>query len=614
MPLDPNAEALAVAELRTNDPDLNVRPDSQLRRLLIRPFALMVQPLIRELTDIRDQLSLANATTMSDEALDALAANVFAYRRQGQRASGTVRLFFSAAITASITTDTVFRSTEGVAFSPVSNVSFTANQMRLNSDGDRFFVDVAVEAVQPGETGNVLRATIVSIEDGPTDVIEVSNPSPFVGGLDRETNAQFAARLPNAISLRALVNKPGIAQVITDAFEQVTAIQPIGFGDPEMDRDLLVGSGLSLGGESFDDVGGVHIGGHADIYVRTLSNVEESITLISVNGDVRPNIVLGRAAANDEESAPDFQAPVLSVMSVELADPATGICLGVVLERGVDYEVVQELPAFAFSVRGVVRITLLESSPNYATIFEGSGRSIVVTYLTNPDIATIQEFVDDDANRPVCANVLVRSFAPVFMDVDVTYFATPTEKLAADEDEATEDVVVAAITTFLGRVENADGFNIDDLYRVLYDLSIQRVNKPIAVRTERLLNSGGSVTEPLVAGEDDTEFEILDRGTLATVEAAIQAPLAVDLGRIGVSLGDQMTFTWSGGERVLEVVGIERANPTDRQMTVVRLSDQAPSASNVTYEIRRDTVKNIADVPRTASIIPRSIRVYRMPI
>ena len=61
MPLEPNAETLAVAELRTNDPDLNVRPESSLRRLLIRPFALMAQPLLRELLAIRNQLSLANA-------------------------------------------------------------------------------------------------------------------------------------------------------------------------------------------------------------------------------------------------------------------------------------------------------------------------------------------------------------------------------------------------------------------------------------------------------------------------------------------------------------------------------------------------------------------------
>jgi hypothetical protein len=614
MPLNPNAEALAVAELRANDPDLNVRPESQLRRLMIRPFALMTQPLLRELLLIREQLSLAAGADLPEDQLDALAANVYAFRREGLRSSGVVRLFFAEAITVSIELATVFRSEDGFAFEPVARLDVSSQQMRLNTDTGRFYVDVACQASVAGESGNVLRGQIVSMENGPTDVAEVTNPAPFTGGLARESNAQFAARIPNAISLRALVNKPGISQVITDAFEQVTTIQTIGFGDPEMERDLLSGTGISLGGESFADAAGVHIGGHTDIYVRTLNNVEQTTTLIKANGEVLKNVVYGRDAANDEEVRPPSQVPVLAVVSIELADPATGVCSGEFLTEGVDYVVVQELPAFAFSTQGVVRVTFIETGPNYATVFEGDGKSLIITYLTNPDVATVQAFVTDPANRPVCSNLLVKSFAPVFMDVDVTYFATPVDALAAGAVEATPDVVIAAVTRFLNRVENSDGFNIDDLYRVLYGLEITRVNKPIAVRTLLLNADGSTVSEPLVAGADDTEFEILDRGTLAVVEASIQVPLDRNLGRIGVSLGDQMTFTWGANEQVIEVLGVERSSPGSSTMTVVRLASQAPAASDVTYEIRRDTVKNVADVPRTSAIIPRNIRVFRLPI
>jgi hypothetical protein len=444
--------------------------------------------------------------------------------------------------------------------------------------------------------------------------VEVANPAPFTGGLDRETNAQFAERLPDAISLRALVNKPGISQVILDAFEQVTTIQSIGFGDPEMERDLLEGTSLSLGGVSYDDVEGAHIGGHTDVYVRTLNNVEQAVTLIKANGDVVPNIVFGRDAANDEEISPTYQNPVLAIVTIELADPATGVCSGAFLTEDEDYVVVQELPGFAFSTQSIVVVTLLETGPNYATIFEGDGKSLIVTYLTNPDVALVQTFVDEPENRPVCANMLVKSFAPVFMDVDVTYFPTPVEALATDAEEATEDLVIAEITRFLNRVENSDGFNIDELYKLLYSLEIERVNKPIAVRTLLLLPDGSTVAEPIVEEDDDTEFEILDRGTIVLLEASIQVPLDRDLGKIGVSLGDQMKFEWDGSEETIEVLGIERESPGASTMTVVRLASQAPAASNVTYEIRRDTVKNVADVPRTSAIIPRNIRVYRMPI
>ena len=616
MALNPNAADIAIAELREKRPDLNVRRGTALRELLINTFQLIVQPLVREFNDLREQQSLANAAALTEEKLDALAANVFAFRRSGLFASGSVRLYFREATNVSVGLGVVFRSRDGVGFEPVSPVDFTASEMRLNSDGDRFYVDVAAQAQAPGRSGNVVAGEIIRVENGPSGMTEVTNPSSFVGGEDRETNARFAARLPDAISLRSLVNRPGISQVILDSFPQVSRITSIGFGDPEMERDFLIGTGLSLGGETFEDEGGAHIGGHADIYMRTLANVEQSVTLIQANGEVRPEIIFGRTAESEEETAPNFQAPLLAVMSIELADAATGVCSGEFLEEGTDYVVEPLLPAFSFSTKGQTRVRFLETGSHYDQIFAGDGRSLCVTYLTNPDVALVQDFVDDPENRPVCANLLVKSFSPVFVDVDVTYFATPEEELSDGEQEATEISVTAAIREFLSKVDNSNGFNVDDLMRVLYGLEIERVNKPVTVRTELLNPDGTKVSEPFVGGTDDTEFQILDRGTLLSLLDSIDVPLPTkNLGHIGVGLGDLMTFRWGGNEVSLEVVGVLRASPGDTRLTVVRLASQAPLvAGPVDYEIRRDTVSNIASLPRTSAVIARNVRVLRLAI
>lgn len=616
MPLEPNAADIAIAEIREHDPELNVRPGGALSELLINTFQIIMQPLVREFNGLREQQSLANAAALTEESLDDLAANIFAFRRTGLAAAGVVRLYFREAENVSVDTGVIFRSKDGVGFVPISAVTYTVSEMRLNADGDRFYVDVVCKAQEPGRNGNVEANDIIRVENGPSGVTEVANPASFVGGEDRETNARFAARLPDAISLRALVNGPGISQVILDAFPQVSRITSIGFGDEEMERDFLSGTNLSLGGESFADVGGAHIGGHADIYVRTLSNVERSVSLIQANGDVRPEVVFGRTAESDEETAPDFEAPVLAVVSVELADAATGVCSGEFLVEGTDYVVEPQLPAFAFSTKAVTVLRFLESSVRYAEIFEGEGRSLIVAYLTNPDIASVQAFVEDPANRPVCANLLVRSFAPVFVDVDVTYFAIPAEELTDGQEEATVDVVESAIREFLSESDNSNGFNVDDLMRVLYGLAIRRVNKPVTVRTERLEADGSKVLEPFVGGTDDTEFQILDRGTLLSVLDSIDVPLPTkNLGHIGVGIGDLMTFRWGGNEVALEVQNALRAAPGDTKLTVARLEAQAPLVNeSVEYEIRRDTVVNIASLPRTSAVIARNVRVLRLAI
>lgn len=614
--LNPSAEEMAVQELRANRPDLNVREGTALRRLLINPFTLMTQPLLRELRLLEKRLSFADIQDLPEEDLDRLAANIFAKRRPGSPSRGYVRLFFREPTAFAIDPSTTFRSKREVGFRPQAAFSFTAGEMRLNSDGDRYFVDIAAEASSPGVDGNVNAGDIISMEDGPSDVVEVRNIAAFSGGLPRETNAQFFARLPIAITTRVIESEPGIEQVILDNFPQVTHVQPIGFGDPEMDRDLLTGSGLMLGGVSYEDVDGVHIGGHTDIYVRTLGSVEKGVTLINANGDVRPSIIFGRAAENDDEVAPAFAAPVLAIVRVQLGDPATGVCEDTTLVEGTDYVVEPMLPAYAFSTKGQTRLRLLDTGPHYEEIFEGDGKSLFITYLTNPDIAIIQAFIEQKTIRPLNANVLVKSFAPVFVDVDVTYFAKPADQLTSGQVEATEEVVAGEITRFLQRAENRDGFNVDDLYRVLYSLPILRVNKPIGVKTERVDASGARVLQPLVSDTGtDREFQILDRGTLSSLLDSIDIELSANLGHAGVSLGDRMVFSWDGGAAEREVANVLRASPDSTALTIVRLKEQAPLVNKqVSYIIRRDTVINIASTPRTSALVPRKVRALRLAV
>lgn len=614
--LNPSAEEMAIAELAANLPDLVTRPGTALRRTLIAPFTLMTQPLLRELRLLEQRLSFADISSLSEDDLDRLAANIFATRRQGVSAQGSVRLFFREALTFSIGGNTTFRSKDGVVFRPSSSMTITAGAMRLNSDGDRFYADIPAIAVEAGVEGNVDKGDIIAMEDGPSDVVEVINPAAFVGGLARETNAQFFARLPIAITTRVIESEPGIQQVILDAFPQVTYIQPIGFGDPEMERDVLTGKGLMLGGVSYGEVEGVHIGGHTDIYVRTFANLEQVVTLIHANGDVRPNVIFGRDALDGDEVSPEFSVPMLAIIMVQLGDPATGVCNDITLIEGTDYVVEPLLPAFSFSVKAQVRLRFLPTGSHYAEIFEGDGQSLVITYLTNPDIAAVQEFVEQPKNRPLNANILVKSFAPVFVDVDVTYFATPPSQLTSGQSEATEDAVVSEITRFLGQAENLDGFNVDDLYRVLYAMPIQRVNKPIGVKTERVDADGTRVLQPIVADDStDTEFQILDRGTLPSLLDSIDLELQANLGHVGVSIGDRIKFTWDGGTATREVADVLRSSPDGSSLNVVRMSSQPPAVDKaVTYEIRRDTVINVASIPRTSAIIPRTIRALRLVI
>lgn len=615
MSLNPSAVDLAVARILEDDSKRNVRRGSATRIFVIDPWSAMNQPLVDEAIALRDQLSVAKMITMSEADADDLAANFAVARRSGAPARGVVRVYFSEAATVSVTTLTRFSTGDGVEFAPVAQIDVSSAEMRLNVEGDLFFVDVPVEASVVGENGNIAAATVNAVLDGPSGVAYVTNKTQFDGGEPRETNAQLAARIPQAIALRAMVSKPGIGTIIQDRFPEISALVTIGKLDPEMERDVVSGTDLSVGGKPVGDADPFHVGGFVDVYIRTLGYVTQSATLVYASGDVRPILVFGRAAEDDAEVSVPFTAPFLGVLSIQLGDPTTGICTGAFLEEGLDFETVPEDSGTAFSTRGVWRVHLLASGPNFGAIVNDPGSSLMITYFTNIDVAQVQVFIENDAIRNLCADTLIKAMVPVFVDVDVTYLPRPSEQLASGEIFAAPAVVEEAINSFLLAAEHADGFNLDDLYRALYALPIDRVNKPIIVRTTMMDNHG--ITESLPPAD---EFIVMLKTRVAALQNTTRIALpGLQIKDRGVGLGDELHMTWNVGDVVhedgREIIGVERLTPADTDLSVLVLATALPAlAVPVDLEVRRRTVGNVASVPRISRLLPRTIRALALPV
>lgn len=615
MSLTPNAVDLAVARVREGDPKRAVRLGTATRLFIIDPWAMMNQPLVTEALALRDRLYVEQMPFMDEADADSLAANFAVTRRPGQPARGTVRLFFAEPVSTQIATTTVFKTADGVEYAPVAAGEITVGQMRLNYDGQNYYWDVEAEAIAAGELANVAPGAIALIDAGPSGVVSVTNPVEFVGGKNRETNAQLQARIKNAISLRAFVTKPGIETIIGDAFNQLTHIIPIGKLDPEMTRDLVSGTALVVDGVSMGDAEPFHAGGMVDLYIRSRAYIERMTTLLFANGQVRPRLVFGRAAASDSEQQVIFDAPFLDVVKVQLGDPVTGICTGEELVEGVDYALTCETPGRAYSTRSVWVFTLLESSSYYAAIVDDPGKSVIITYLTNSDVAAVQAYADAPERRNLCEDVLVKAMPPVEIDVSVTYCPKATSELTASEAYASPERVTQAIREFLWDSKHANGFDVDELYRVLYGLAIKRVSKPLIVRTQQLLADGTRESFPEVG-----EYQLILRTAVASLQPTIRVSLpGLHMRDLGVSRDDTLHIAWTqnGVEMSQErtILGLERKLPTDTDLSVLVLDAVLPTVTTTAVlEIRRRTVSNIASVPRTSTLVPRNINALAVAL
>jgi hypothetical protein len=236
-------------------PDLAADNGGQLEDLFTNPMQLFLEPFKREIESVKINQSVINADLMADAEADALGANFFEDREAGAYSGGLVRLYFAAPVTVNVTTDKRTYTNDGLNFYPVENFKISTAQMLFNRQGNLYFMDITVQAENPGDQYNVSATDIANIDDV-SGVVKVSNLSDFTDGSPREDNATYLGRIPEALTERSLVTERGIEARIPDLFPSVAALSIIGAGDPGMDRDILTGTS-----EGF-----LHLAGSATYY------------------------------------------------------------------------------------------------------------------------------------------------------------------------------------------------------------------------------------------------------------------------------------------------------------------------------------------------------------
>lgn len=236
--------------------------------LMVKPLSVVLQPLRDEIDEVKQNQSILTVLEEDDpdsfdeDVVDALASNVFIERSEGSKATGTVRVRYFSPQAVDIGTGlAAFLDSSGKRYLNTNPVSITAAEMSLNVDGSLYYFDVAVEAEEEGTDGNIDIGGIQEFENEPENVANVTNLSAFSNGVSKETNTELIDRIEVAVTVRALVTGRGIVTTMQDNFPTILEIKPIGFGDPEMQRDIVYNT---------------HIGGHVDVWVKTPSLTEDA--------------------------------------------------------------------------------------------------------------------------------------------------------------------------------------------------------------------------------------------------------------------------------------------------------------------------------------------------
>lgn len=369
-----DSEKFIVDLLKEKHPELDTRPGTAVRDVLVRPQVGIVNRLLEDIGVLEDDADLSKYKTMDPAVFDMRASNWFIKRDTGKKSAGFARVFFSKAEAVEIDEGHKFvYGNAKLAFLAVAAMSLTANELTENAGAGEWYFDVNLQAIEEGVQYNIGPGQFVEFDPVSPSVIRVECVESFTNGKDVEDNTALYERLRDAITVRNLINERSINTVLKEKDDFfVKDIYVAGFGSPEMWRDYVSGG-----------LGSFHMGNKTDIYVKM--PVITRPVLYTVDGDLK--IVFNAA-----------DVPVYRVISFN------GSTLN--------------LPSLSFDTDYLLRFSK-DEKPFIQTAL--SAGTVVEVSFETVDIDTMDNYVRNSEYRVTTADLLVRGLAPVYVSFDLQY-------------------------------------------------------------------------------------------------------------------------------------------------------------------------------------------------
>ena len=260
--------------LQEYDPKFEVRKGTGFAQLFFNPVQYLVQPIVDEanrLTIAQSFLRILqqpDPDAFSEEAVDSLASNLFVTRSPGSFSGGSARVYYPRPVAREWPANGAqFTGSNGKLYTNSAPYSITQAAMSEQIIDGTYYADIPIISVDVGEDTALEANGIVSI-DNDTFALSATNLEALSGGSIRETNTALIERVQRSISVRDLVTGKGFNATMFDNFITfLTEIQPVGFGDAEMMRDIVYNT---------------HIGGKVDGYFKTTKILQGFTNFVGV--------------------------------------------------------------------------------------------------------------------------------------------------------------------------------------------------------------------------------------------------------------------------------------------------------------------------------------------
>lgn len=423
--------AIDTLKADSNYADVDMSESSAFYNLVILPFSVLAKSVFDLNASNLDALKLS---TMSSSQLDDYGTLFFATRRSQNLLTLEVSIYLTNSTNTTeplvIYTSDQFRTSQNQIFNPIQDYIFSYNTLPTDPTGQYKIATIITSSSQ--NYTQILENTITTSTILHPLLQFVTNTKASSSPISAETDEEFINTIQKAISQRSNLTSDSLYTNIKTAFPQITDSLAIGYGDPEMQRDIAV-AGKAWSG---------HFGGMTDIYVRT------PVTPVTITATATRNatsdgytFTLQKYKGYDWNSIDTSSPNSGALMPWTLLTSPTATSLPVVLidwenssitnttfktntNNLINYKIdVMPDPDeksygknYRYSPYENIKITVYTNTATNPT------ETITFKYSTLTNIEDIQTYINSSENRILCSNNLIKSFIPIeIKDLNITY-------------------------------------------------------------------------------------------------------------------------------------------------------------------------------------------------
>jgi len=462
----------------------DVMPGQVLRDVSINSNAVEMENIYNQIQRVSTAQSISNANFMTNQELDNLLSNFGIQRRGATKAIGTARFYTSVLPNQVVTIpeNTLLSSTSA---SNGRNINFITRSTQIfdpaNSaayivtDVNTYYaIDVDIISDTAGVEGNVGAYTITSIKSLNLP-FQVTNPAPTAGGVDQESNNDYAVRALSIIVGSNAGTENGYRGLALSQDDVLDALI-IGPGDDLMVRD-----------------GG--FGGKVDIWVipsalgSTALTPQNSPTLKfnwydgqQFNNGYRfdfPQLPLDASAPIIARASTSPSGNLIDALLYESRTPApsgisyvnpSGSRYHYTVYKADDLDTAQSIYANDYIVWNGPEMEYLRQYNPAAAPFSGNSMTVGISYSYVSAVSSLQSTLDGPDTKIITADVLAKEAQKIFVDSTMDVELLPSYKETTATERSTLGLVRGAVAEVINNISLGNTVQESDLVQAAHNV------------------------------------------------------------------------------------------------------------------------------------------------